>query len=159
MSVALNLRLQAAMPSIHVCFASPLPPHLLNQEPPGAQQLTLPDFRNVPHLGHVIVRSVIGVIDIVLIGFLTMSFRSVSARLETYLCGASLVTGVAAGVHAVRGIDPKEPPKMSFLLALDRTQAAPQSFRLKDSAFKNILSMSVTLDTSHFDRSQLNALA
>ena len=31
---------------------SPLSPHLLNQEPPRAQQLSLPDFLVVPHLGH-----------------------------------------------------------------------------------------------------------
>ena len=32
---------------------SPLP-HILNQAPPGAQQLARPDFLKVPHLGHVV---------------------------------------------------------------------------------------------------------
>ena len=43
--------LQACTPSTHVCsnFESPLPP-FLNQAPPGAQQLSFPDFLMVPHL-------------------------------------------------------------------------------------------------------------
>ena len=65
MSVALGLRLQAAMPSIHVCSASPLPPHLLNQEPPEAQQLRLPDFVKVPHLEHVTVVDIMPVARII----------------------------------------------------------------------------------------------
>ena len=32
----------------------PLAPQLLNQAPPGAQQLSLPDFFKVPHLVHVL---------------------------------------------------------------------------------------------------------
>ena len=46
-----HLRLQAPMPSNHLwpTFSLPTPPHFLNQAPPGAQQLSLPDFLNVPH--------------------------------------------------------------------------------------------------------------
>ena len=46
--------LQAWMPSAHVCsnVESPASPHFLNQAPPRAQQLRLPDFLVVPHLGH-----------------------------------------------------------------------------------------------------------
>ena len=40
------------MPSVHVCFASSPLPQLPNQVPPGAQQLSLPDFLVVAHLGH-----------------------------------------------------------------------------------------------------------
>ena len=56
-ALALNLRMQAATPSDHIrpTFLLPAPPQFLNQAPPGAQQLTLPDFRNVPHFGHFIV--------------------------------------------------------------------------------------------------------
>ena len=45
---------QAWMPSTHVCprFALPALPQFLNQEPPRPQQLVLPDFPMVPHLGH-----------------------------------------------------------------------------------------------------------
>jgi len=74
--------LQAFTPSDHMysTFFLPTPPQLLNQAPPGAQQLTLPDFRNVPHLGHVLVRSKFEVIEAVLtdvlVGFLAMSSRS-----------------------------------------------------------------------------------
>ena len=35
-------------------FVLLLLPHILNQAPPGAQQLTRPDFLKVPHLGHAI---------------------------------------------------------------------------------------------------------
>jgi len=42
----------AWMPSSHVCSKFSEFPHFLNQEPPGAQQLRLPDFVLVPHLGH-----------------------------------------------------------------------------------------------------------
>ena len=41
--VLVSLRLQDWMPSNHVCSKLELP-HLLNQAPPGAQQLRLPDF-------------------------------------------------------------------------------------------------------------------
>ena len=46
--------LQARMPSYHVwrSFALPALPQFLNQEPPRPQQLFLPDFAMVPHLGH-----------------------------------------------------------------------------------------------------------
>ena len=35
-------------------FTLPAPPQVLYQAPPGAQQLTRPDFLNKPHLGHAI---------------------------------------------------------------------------------------------------------
>ena len=46
--------LQACTPSSHVCSVLELPlvPQLLNQAPPGAQQLSLPDFLMAAHLGH-----------------------------------------------------------------------------------------------------------
>ena len=46
--------LQAQMPSNHVCrsFALAAPPQFPNQEAPRPQQLLLPDFTIVPHLGH-----------------------------------------------------------------------------------------------------------
>ena len=46
--------LQAWMPSYHVCsrFALPALPQFPNQEPPRPQQLILPDFLMLPHLGH-----------------------------------------------------------------------------------------------------------
>ena len=53
-SKALATCLQACTPSTHVCskFESPISPHFLNQEPPRPQQLSLPDFFMVVHLGH-----------------------------------------------------------------------------------------------------------
>ena len=64
--VAASLPLQACEPSVHVCptFALPTPPQLLNQAPPGAQQLPLPDFLKEPHLAHTIVDVVAGVVTI-----------------------------------------------------------------------------------------------
>ena len=53
--LALDLRSQASSPSNHMwsAFLLPAPPQFLYQAPPGAQQLTLPDFLNVPHFGHI----------------------------------------------------------------------------------------------------------
>ena len=47
-------RLQVWMPSAHVWPNCVLPasPHFLNQAPPRAQQLRLPDFLEVAHLAH-----------------------------------------------------------------------------------------------------------
>ena len=46
--------LQARMPSYHVCssLAFPALPQFPNQEPLRPQQLVLPDFAMMPHLGH-----------------------------------------------------------------------------------------------------------
>ena len=94
MLLASDLRLQAFTPLDHLCstFLLPTPPQFLNQAPPGAQQLTLPDLRNVPHLGHVIARSILEVMDDVLtdvltdvlIGVLAISSRSDIGRCDTY---------------------------------------------------------------------------
>ena len=48
-----NVLSQAWMPSIHVwsTCVSPTSPQFLNQAPPRAQQLRLPNFLTVPHLG------------------------------------------------------------------------------------------------------------
>ena len=54
--VVVTSLLHACMPSIHVLLKleSPSSPHFLNQAPPRAQQLGLPDCLTVPHLGHVV---------------------------------------------------------------------------------------------------------
>ena len=66
----------------------PAPPQFLYQAPPGAQQLTLPDFLNVPHFRHVILLMIADVMNDVLtgvvIGVLTMSSRSGIGRRDTY---------------------------------------------------------------------------
>ena len=66
MPLALDLCVQAVTPSNHLWSKILLrtPPPFLNQAPPGAQQLSLPDFSNVLHFGHVI--SLPGVMDVVL---------------------------------------------------------------------------------------------
>ena len=50
----LNLRLQAPAPSDQLwrTLLLSVTPQFLYQAPPGAQQLTRPDFLNVPHFGH-----------------------------------------------------------------------------------------------------------
>ena len=64
------------------------PPHFLNHEPPGAQQLTLPDFVKVPHFAHAIILPISEVLTDVLtdlvVGVLPMSSRSIIGRRETY---------------------------------------------------------------------------
>ena len=81
----LDLRSQAFRPSNHLCsmFLLPGPPQFLYQAPPGAQQLTRPDFSNMPHFEHAIVLIVRGM-DGVLIAVLVISFRSVIERRDTY---------------------------------------------------------------------------
>ena len=115
------------------------PPQFLNQAPPGAQQLTLPDFANLPHLRHVIVLAIVEVIA----GVLTISSRSGTGRRDrkssiercrfavvvmessigrfrfaVVVAVVVVVVVVAVDVdcdaHAVRGIDPYEPSNMSF---------------------------------------------
>ena len=51
-----NIPLQAWTPSNHVWskFGSPGSPQFLYQAPPVVQQLGLPDFSFLPHLGHII---------------------------------------------------------------------------------------------------------
>ena len=48
---------------------------------------------------------------------------------------------------------------MVVLIAFEWTQRAPQSFRLKDLAFRNMSCMLFTLEMSHFEMSPLNDLA
>ena len=42
-------------------FLFAAPPQFLYQAPPGAQQLTRPDFANVPHFGHIVL---LGIVDV-----------------------------------------------------------------------------------------------
>ena len=117
----LDLRLQAFRPSNHLCltFLLPAPPQLLYQLPPGAQQLSLPDFSNVPHFGHVIVLAIFGVMNGVPIAVLVMSSRSGFGRRDTYRRVSCLVSSVCfAAEHTVTDIDPNEPENMSVLLLL-----------------------------------------
>ena len=62
-------------------------------------------------------------------------------------------------VHTVLEMDPGEPSNMTVLLAFEWTQGASQSFRLNDFAWRNIESILITRDTSHFDTSPLNVNA
>ena len=92
------------MPSIHLCsiFLFPAPPQFLNQEPPGAQQLTRPDLSNVPHFGHVIILTIIvvmaGVLTDVVIDVCTISSRSGSGRRVACLRVTCVVVDVGADV-------------------------------------------------------------
>merc|ERR1712032_1541017 len=93
-----SLTLVVVMPGLHAFTPSDhllsSPPQFLNQAPPGAQQLTLPDLRKVPQLGQVIERSKFEAKVEVLIGVLTMSSRSGFGRRNTSWRGACVVTGV-----------------------------------------------------------------
>ena len=72
-----------------------------------------------------------GVTTDVLVGVLIISSLSIIGCREAYTCWGT-------DVHTVRDIDPGEPSNISFLLASDRTQAAPQSSCLNDAACANI---------------------
>ena len=57
------------MPSNHVCpnFESPGFPQFLYQAPPGPQQLLLPDFLRVAHMGHplLLIAEVLAIVAVV----------------------------------------------------------------------------------------------
>ena len=57
---------QTWTPSYQVCesFALPVAPHCPNQEPPRAQQLSLPDFVMVPHVRHTELTGVVAAADV-----------------------------------------------------------------------------------------------
>ena len=77
--VTFHLRLHASAPSSQLCsiFLLPAPPQFLYQAPPGAQQLTRPDFLNMPQVGHVITaETTTGVISDVVIGVLAICHRA-----------------------------------------------------------------------------------
>ena len=59
-------------------------------------------------------------------------------------------------MHTVFEIEPDESLNMKSFFACERTHAAPQSLCWNDTAPMNMLVMSVTLDTSHFEISPLN---
>ena len=61
--------LQAWMPSLHVWsnFVLPAFPQLLNQAPPRAQQLRLPDFLLAPHLTHLLLSFIAGALVFIFI--------------------------------------------------------------------------------------------
>ena len=95
----------------------PTPPQFLNQAPPGAQQLTLPDFLNVPHLGHIIALAIVEVR--ILIDVRIISSRSRNGR-RFFVTGCTISgPGAGAGAHVVFDIDPDEPANMPILLAFE----------------------------------------
>ena len=113
----MRLRLQASTPSNHLysVFLLPAPPQFLYQAPPGAQQLALPDFSNVPHLGHVTVLLIVKVAVNMVIAVRAISSRSGIGRRVTH----GRVVGVTAAAHTACEIDPGEPINMSSLLAFE----------------------------------------
>ena len=129
--IVLNLRLHVATPSNHLCptFFLWVSPQFVNQAPPGAQQLLLPDFVNVPHLGQVIVNA---------LGVLAISSLSGDGGGDGWSSGPFVVSGVDAAVHTASDIDPDEPSNMRSCVAFELIQASPQSVCLKDSAWSNI---------------------
>ena len=63
-------------------------------------------------------------------------------RIRSYHFNGRVVTGKrlrdTLDLHTVRDTDPDEPTNTSLLLAFERTQAAPQSLRLNDTASANM---------------------
>ena len=131
---ASDLRSQALSPSNHLWRTFPLlaAPQFLNQAPPGAQQLTRPDFSNVPHFGHTVVLVIVGLMDSVLVrGALVMSSRSMVGGRDTY---RRMTPGVGSDTQTVRDIDPGEPANMLAWRAWEWTQPMLQSFCMNDFA-------------------------
>lgn len=65
----LSMTLHAWTPSIQVWvkFGSPASPHFWYQAPPWTQQLSLPDFFTIPHLGHLLLL-IVGIRILVVVG-------------------------------------------------------------------------------------------
>jgi len=79
MTVVVVIDLQASTPSNQLwdTFLSPAPPQVLYQAPPGAQQLTRPDFLNVAQFGHIsTAEAMSGVVSDVVIGVLAICHRA-----------------------------------------------------------------------------------
>ena len=97
----------------------------------------------------------------VVIGVRTFSSRSVIDRGDTKRRVTCVVIVVDTGMHTLLAIDPDDPLNMPAFLAFERsrTQAAPQSFCLNNTALWNMPAMSFKLDTTHLDISPLNAVA
>ena len=113
----------------------------------------------MPHFGHVIVLAIFGVLTDVVNDFLAMRSRSgIGRRVASMVVGAD-VDSMVVGADVHTDIDPGDPVNMRPLLAFEWVQAAPQSFLLNDSASRNMLSMLITLDTSHFEMSRLKNVA
>ena len=125
MQVASNIPLQASVPSTQLwsTFLLSAPPQFLYQAPPGAQQLALPDFTNVPHFGHILVLAIVGEMTAVLAIMWAISSRSGSGWRA-----ASVVADTWVGVHTFRDIDPDDPSNVSSFVAFELTQAGVHSF-------------------------------
>ena len=82
----------------------------------------------MPHLGHVIVLAIVDVMDDALTD-LGDGVRTISSRWR--------VTSVVA-VHTRLDIDPGEPTNISVLLAVESTQAVPQSLCMNNFAPQNM---------------------
>ena len=128
LALASNVRAQVFTPSDHVCAAFPWPevPQFWNQAPPGAQQLTLPDFLKVPHFEHAMIlripEAMTGVLAEMDTGNLATSSRSGNGRRVTCWLVTTMI-----GTQTDRDIDPGDPRNMKSLLASELSQVAPHS--------------------------------
>ena len=99
----------------------------------------------------------------VVIGVRTISSRSVPGGGADVLLSSPLALSspldCGESTQSVFDIDPDDPANISFLLAFEWTQVAPQIWCLNDAAPINMLCMLVTLDTSHFEISTSNDFA
>ena len=112
MSFALDLHLQASTPSNHLwsAFLLPAPPQFLCQAPPGAQQLTLSDFRQVILLEEMMA-------SVLVLNGVVIGVRAIgSSRLFIGRRGTYQRTSVVRGVHTFRNIDPREAVNMFFFI-------------------------------------------
>ena len=125
MQIAWNLRLQAFAPSNHLylTFLLTASPQSLYQAPPGAQQLDLPDFANVPHFAHAFGRAIVDE----MLAVLTRR-RAISSRSGTVAANA------VGSVHSVGDIDPVEPSNMRVFTASEWTHALVHNFCVNDGA-------------------------
>ena len=123
----MDLRLQESTSSnqLWATFLLPASPQFLYQAPPGAQQLTRPDFLNAPHLLQIMTDE-------------NMLAVVCDVEIDLFATGQCASHRGGDEPHVSCGIVPEEPTNMSFFDASEKTQAAPQSLRLKDTALMNM---------------------
>ena len=160
--------MQASKPSIHVCSAVPLLPQLLNQAPPVAQQLSRPDFSNVPHFEHVIIEEmtdpvIVVVVAVVMVGELVGAVDTMVVVIHGVFNGdpdeledMSPVNAVPQSLRA--GIVTRAGTVTALNISVARVSHLEMSI-LKDVAPKNMPPISVTLDTSQLEMSTLKSMA
>ena len=117
------------MPSYHVCWNAVLPvaPQFPNQEPPRAQQLSLPDFAMVPHVRHTELMVVIVAANVCIRGIIVSKDRK-TLRNPLSTPNSHVSTPVNPGL-TFAGLHALKPAIVKFSVASTSTIIIPGTTR------------------------------